>query len=257
MAILYDARGNEYTGTIDHINGVTITDARAATANLGVLNAETLTYLNGDGTVSVQITGTWVGTISFDASTDGTNYFAVPLINQASEVVATTTTANAVFRGDVGAYRIFRVRMSSYTSGTAIVAVRGSLAANELKVFSQPAHLVATTLGTANTATTLTISSGGVGVYHYISRLEIWQVNSSAAAVAASAIFAFTTTNLPGSLAWTFCNGIAAWTTIPMLQADYSSPVKSVSPNSNSTIVAPAAGLGVQWRMTAHYYLGA
>jgi hypothetical protein len=257
MAILYDARGNEYVGSIDHINGVTITDARAATVNLGSLNAETLTYLNGDGTVSVQITGTWVGTISFDATIDGTNYFAIPLINQATETMATTTTANAVFTGDVSGYRIFRVRMSAYTSGTAVVAVRGSRAVTELKAFLQPATLVATTLGTANTATTLTINAAGAGLYHYLTHLEVWQVNASAAAVAASATLGFTTTNLPGSLAWTFCNGIAAWTTLPLIQADYTMPLKSSAANTNTTIVAPAAGVGVQWRITAYYYVGA
>ena len=52
MSILYDARGNEFQGSLDTIGGQTITDARVAGATLGALNAEILMDLNGKATAT-------------------------------------------------------------------------------------------------------------------------------------------------------------------------------------------------------------
>ncbi len=91
----------------------------------------TLTALNGTvefaiddaDHFSVQLTGTWVGTVSFEATIDGTNWVSVAWINSSSTSKTTaviSTTANGVFYHDVFSTK-FRVKMTSYTSGTVTV----------------------------------------------------------------------------------------------------------------------------------------
>lgn len=68
---------------------------------------------------SVQIAGTFVGTITFECSNDGITYFAVPLLDSrtTSGSASTTTTTTGVYSGAL-AGRYFQARVSSYTSGT-------------------------------------------------------------------------------------------------------------------------------------------
>ena len=81
-------------------------------------------------TVVFQITGTWAGTISFETSVDGTNYVAVSFLASSATNFSTfpvSTTGNGVFlpsRNTVAGQSFMRLRMSSYTSGTAVVTVR-------------------------------------------------------------------------------------------------------------------------------------
>lgn len=71
----------------------------------------------------LQITGTWTGTITFEASADGVAWTAVSMIVQSTSALATTTTANGLFILDNPGYSWVRARMSSYTSGTAQVGI--------------------------------------------------------------------------------------------------------------------------------------
>ena len=87
MSILYDSNGNVFTGGIDILQGNTITDPRSVSVNLGALNAETVTQIYACAAATVDIRGTWVGTISFQASVDGTNYIAIPAQNILTEVL--------------------------------------------------------------------------------------------------------------------------------------------------------------------------
>lgn len=90
-----------------------------------VTGNDTLTFANdkvdldvfNQATVGFQITGTWVGTITWTASIDGTNFFAVtPLGSDA----LTTTTNTTIWFNVNGCARIKMV-MTAFTSGTAVV----------------------------------------------------------------------------------------------------------------------------------------
>jgi hypothetical protein len=72
--------------------------------------------------VRVQLTGTWVGTVTFQSSVDGVNWASRVLTNSATGSVATTSTTNGVFHGDVGG-RYFRLFMTAWTSGTATATI--------------------------------------------------------------------------------------------------------------------------------------
>jgi len=126
--------------TISPNNTVTVAEAPDLTASGSLTSASSVTLpaLNNASGVSVQITGTWAGTISFEGSVDGTNFFAISGNPFASSgVLISTTTANGQWQFDVGAVQLFRARCSTYTSGTIIVNLRSS-AANSLIALDSP-----------------------------------------------------------------------------------------------------------------------
>jgi hypothetical protein len=97
-----------------------------ATGSLTSTTSVTTGTLNGKDTTAIQITGTWVATLQFEATVDGTNYFAVNAITPSTGVLATSTTANGNWQVDVAGYLNFRVRCSAFTSGTAVVSISAS-----------------------------------------------------------------------------------------------------------------------------------
>jgi len=92
------------------------------------------TDCNGYRSASVQITGTWIGTLTFQGSNDGTNFVPVNAtdVSSNSTLPSSTTTANGVFYVPL-LFRYLRVRMTAYTSGTATATmVANSLNPNDL-----------------------------------------------------------------------------------------------------------------------------
>lgn len=255
MAILYDVRGNEWQGALDQITGGTITDARSPTANLSALNAEAIADLNGHCVASVDVRGTFTATLIFEGTVDGTNYVTLTAINQATQAMVTTTAAAGTFFVSVTGYRRIRVRVSAYTSGTAVVAIRASLADYAINAIPYPATLSVTNTGAAGAAVTLTIPAAGAGLFHYITRIVI-QRFATALLTAAAAPVVVTTTNMPGSKAFTFPADAAAQGTIYSEIVEPSQPLKSSAANTNTTIVCPLT-TAVIWRVTADYYVGA
>lgn len=102
-----------------------LTAAAAATACPG---AGCLTLaMGGSGAVAVQIQGTFSGTISFEGSVDGSTFVALGLTPIGTTTPATSATTTGVWGGvNVGGLSQVRARMSSYTSGTAIVNVQSA-----------------------------------------------------------------------------------------------------------------------------------
>jgi len=69
----------------------------------------------------VHITGTWAGTITFQGSNDQAAWVSIPA-RSATDVngsLSSTTTGNGMFRIPLG-FKFLRIRMTSYTSGTAV-----------------------------------------------------------------------------------------------------------------------------------------
>jgi hypothetical protein len=95
-----------------------VTHHTAATATA---NGETMN-LTGIGQVAVQISGVFVGTVTFEATVDQSNWAAVEAINTATGAKATTATATGIYVIPVAAYRLFRARLT-WTSGTSITVV--------------------------------------------------------------------------------------------------------------------------------------
>jgi len=86
----------------------------------GALNADLVpsTDVSGYATFMLQITGTFVGTLTLQGSNDNTNFSSVygTWINNTQPVSTATTTG--IISGSCN-FRYFRVRMTAYTSGSA------------------------------------------------------------------------------------------------------------------------------------------
>jgi hypothetical protein len=255
MAILYDERGNAWLGALDQITGGTYTDARAPSANLALLNAEAVADLNGHCVAMFDIRGVFVGTVVFEGTVDGTNYVSIPVINQATQAYITAPTTVGVFIGSATGFRRVRVRVSAYTSGTVVATIRASMADYAITSIPYPATTAATQTGAAGAAVTLTVAAGGVGLFHYFTRIIVQRI-ASAALTAAAAPVVVTTTNMPGARALSFPADAALQGTIYTEIIEPSQPLKSSAANTNTTIVCPATP-NVIWRVTADYYLGA
>lgn len=78
----------------------------------------------GKGSVGVQLTGTWTGTVTFEASLDGTNYVAIKGTPLASVTGASTATGNGLWQVPVSGMNLFRARFSTASSGTVVATLQ-------------------------------------------------------------------------------------------------------------------------------------
>ena len=93
-------------------------------STLGALDAVTAVTVEDADFISVGISGTWVGTISFEATIDNTNWYTLTVHSSSAtdkKAAVSSTTANGLFFHDLYAFKQIRARMSAYTSGTATV----------------------------------------------------------------------------------------------------------------------------------------
>jgi hypothetical protein len=111
-------------GTIPIQGGAFLPATGSASANGADVIAST--DISQAGAITLQITGTFVGTITFQASNDNTTFVSVAAFNIAASAAAVTTaTAPGVFLVQSG-YRYFRARFTAYTSGTATGTLVGN-----------------------------------------------------------------------------------------------------------------------------------
>lgn len=244
MAILYDARGNPFQGSLDAIGGETFTDARTAGATLGALNAELVMDLHGKGTVVFDCrTGAANLTLVFEGTVDGTNYVQ---LEQPPRV--TTSTIAEVYRIPCEGFRRVRCRVSAYTSGNVIVIGRASSV-----ILPPQTNLWVTVTAAANTAATITLPAAGAGLFHYIKTLRCDR--NATAVLAGTATLLITTTNLPGSPVWSVGNAMVAGGTQKDVEHNFDGRgLKSLSANTATTIIMPAPGAAVLWRGNCGYY---
>lgn len=100
-------------------------DGSCTTTNTGCA----MLVIGGYTGISLQVTGTWVGTIQFEASLDGSTWVALSGFPANSTTAASSTTGNGMWNASVIGARV-RARFSAYTSGTAVVTIRATLTAH-------------------------------------------------------------------------------------------------------------------------------
>ena len=257
---MVDARGNEFLGQLDAISGQTLTDARTATSTLAAANAEGLIDLHGHAVVAVHLNAAAAATLTvvFEGTVDGTNYFTLPAIDVATNayvasVALSAATLAKVYYVTVVGFRRFRTRISAYTSGTVIAAGRGTIAQPPPAYEPPyPATLWVTATAAANTAATATLPAVA-GMFHHITHIDI--MRNATAALAGTATIIHTTTNLPGSPAWSVGNAMAAGGTQIDVDHDYVAPLRSSVVNTATTVVVAAGGLAVLGRVNVGYFL--
>jgi hypothetical protein len=223
--------------------------------NLGALNAEIITDTDGCQSVMLDLRGTFSLTVELSGTVDGTNWVLIPVRNILGGLYLASIvgTAAGIWTGTVSGFRRVRARVTAYTSGTAIATLCASNALLDLSPQTCVTPSTGTVLGTGGAAATLTLAAPGVGLRHYLTYLRIVRF-ATALLTAAAAPVAVTTTNLPGSMAFTFPADAAAQGTVFAYQEDFSFPVVSVAQNTATTIVCPAT-TGVIWRVTAGFYV--
>lgn len=97
-----------------------------ASGRLGALNDAVTIGVLGLGSFGLQASGTWVGTLSFEASIDGLTFSALSAVPTNSTTSVTSTTGNGLWLASAAGLRLIRVRVSAYTSGTAMVELQAA-----------------------------------------------------------------------------------------------------------------------------------
>lgn len=224
---------------------------------LGSLNAEDFIDCDGSSTVTLDLRGTFNLTIEVAGTVDGSNWTLIPMrpINQAAiaYVAAVTGSAAGTWVGQCAGYRRLRARVTAYTSGSATTTLAANSAPYDNLLFGPVASGIGTTVGTSGAATTLTLAAPGAGLRHYLTYLAINRF-AAAALTAAAAPVTVTTTNLPGSLAFSFAAEAFPQGSLDRWREDFAFPVASSAQNTATTIVCPAT-TGVIWRVTAGFYV--
>jgi hypothetical protein len=255
MTQLFDIRGNPFRGALDAIVGETITDARAPTVSLAALNATTQIDLNGACSVLLDLrSAAFTGTVVFETTVDGANWNAITGLSGVTPVASVVGAGVVLSLVDVSVTgaRSFRVRVSAYTSGTLTVAGRATFA--EYSVIAQPvpATLAVTATAAVNTAVTLTLPAAP-SFFHYITRIQIKRFFVTAG-LAGTTPTLVTTTNIPGTPAFSFGTSGAIGTTLEEVISP-ALPIKSTTVNTATTIVCPASTDTI-WRVNVMYALG-
>ena len=125
--------------------------------------------------INFQITGTWVGTITFQASNDNTNWNSCVLFQGGGGTSTVgATTANNLLYGSTGGFNFFRIRFTAYTSGTATVT---GFLLKEPASGAVSSNGAAVTVGHITTSTTSVTGTGASAPF---------TVNSAASTNAAS-----------------------------------------------------------------------
>ena len=124
-----------------------VSDARETVAGtITAVSQSVMLQPSGDNSSwSVQITGTWVGTMITEVTMDGTNWILVNSRQSNGGRLANNFSSNGLFRGVFGGMFAFRVRSTAWTSGTATVNIAlGTSAAvfsnSDILILNQPQY---------------------------------------------------------------------------------------------------------------------
>lgn len=220
-------------------------------AALGSLNAETIIDADGCSSFVLDLRGTFVGTVEISGQTDDSNWVVIPMkIQGGVGLYVLSATTVGTWMGPCAGYTRIRARVVAYTSGSAtttLTACLGVMAPDQFD--TTPAF--GTITAAVGVAATLTLASPGAGLRHYLTYLRLVRIASAALTAAATPIIV-TTTNLPGSMAFSMQADAALQGVIFDYQESFNYPIAAVAQNTATTIVAPVT-TGVIWRISAGY----
>ena len=94
--------------------------------SIAALNATVVLNLNGQSAATAQVTGTWVATLQFEGTLDGTNWIPINAVAASTSGPTPVTTVNGLYRITPAGLTTFRINTTAYTSGTAVITMRAS-----------------------------------------------------------------------------------------------------------------------------------
>lgn len=98
-----------------------------ATGSIAANGASVSLALDGDGAVGVQISGTWTGTLQFEATIDGVTWYPVNAARAGSSFIPQNTTVNGIHRLTPAGLSQVRVTATAWGTGTATITIRATL----------------------------------------------------------------------------------------------------------------------------------
>lgn len=246
---------------------VPIREQRTASGSLVANNSEVVLAVNGDRSALVFISSSsFIGTLEFTGSVDGTNYFPVAAYAIAASSAGGTLPVSAqpmltdalvaantsrLYSVSCGQLRLLRVRVSAYTSGSAVCTINSD--AEDSLYTARPSTLFVTATGAASAAVTATLPAV-TGFRHVIDFIQVTRSATAALTPSATPVVV-TTTNLPGSPALTFGSDAAGVGVDKEVKLDFgSSGISSTTLGTVTTVVCPVY-TGVIWRINVSYRL--
>lgn len=115
--------------------------------------SETLTLtLNGHANTTFQLSGTWVGTVQFEASNNGADWTPIFAFKAGDNVTpSSTATTNDIYRCTTAGFSGVRAIVTAYTSGTIVVTANATI--NTSGVFLNfPLPVGSNLIGAVNTS---------------------------------------------------------------------------------------------------------
>jgi len=227
------------------------------TGVLGAVNAEVVLPCDGSATVALDLRGTFSMTVEVSGTVDGTNWELIPVrrlnaaaIGYVSSVVGTTS---GVWVGKCSQYQKVRARVTAYTSGSATATLVANTAPLDDSLQGMVTTTLATATGAAGAAVTLTIASPGAGLRVYLTYITIARFATALMTAAATPVIV-TTTNLPGTLAFSIPANAEAQGATFVIREDFAYPLAASAQAAATTIVCPVTTNAI-WRVTAGYYV--
>jgi hypothetical protein len=128
-----------------------LTETTSLSNNLGAINAAVTMSVANKTSAMIQVTGTFVATLSLEGTVDGSTWVTLggTLVTRITGAVGSTITTTGVYQYRCAGFVQTRVRVSSYTSGTAVVSI--NLSNGGQVGVDSPVALVSTTYATSST----------------------------------------------------------------------------------------------------------
>lgn len=227
----------------------------SASLNLG---GELIIDCDGCSSFLLDLRGLFNGTIEVSgcSTVDGATYTAIPIVpvntNSRSYVATATGSAAGVWEGKCAGYTKIRARCTAFSSGPILVNLIASNGVLDDSLNRSTTQSVITTTVAVGVSAVL-IFPPATGLKHYLTFLRFIKFAAAALTPAVSPVV-ITTSNLPGSLAFSLpADGAAQGTEFVYLE-DYTQPIAASFQNTPTTITAPATP-NIIWRLTAGYYV--
>lgn len=129
--------------------------------SLAALNDAATITVDAYASATIQVTGTYSGSLTFEGTIDGTNWVTIPfyLVSASgSNAFTTINSGTGMYVSNIGGLHQFRVRMSAYTSGAAVVSIVAHPAYGVVKAEGQNV-LLSTSSGSSNVIGTVSLGN--------------------------------------------------------------------------------------------------
>lgn len=135
-----DGSGNSITSSA--LNNQRLLDVNVAsnqdhngTGTIAALNGTVVMITNGCSTAQLNITGTWVATLSFEGLLNAT-WVSISADIDATDSIMTSVSVNSFVTINCGGFSQIRVRASAYTSGTSTIDWNAGIGTALVEVFN-------------------------------------------------------------------------------------------------------------------------